>query len=502
MWNQITLRIRICLLLAALISVTLMGGMISIWYSYRMEVLLNQVINKDIAAFQSAEAIEIALVNQKGFLSYYFLDGDPEWLRRLGEVRQVFKERMQKAHSIAETNEQKEALGRIESEYIQYITIKDNVISYYKTGNRAKGAELHKSVRNSFFKILELCEEYKNLYTAGIMEMRENSSNEAQRLRIIVVIAMAAVLVLGFLLVFFLIHHILTPLHRLTVAADRKAASKRPGDEVYSLSVSVRGLIEDAEQAQTELEKSRESLLQAEKMVSVGKLAAGMAHSIRNPLTSVKMRLFSLNRTLGLSNTQKDDFHVISEEINHVDTIVQNFLEFSRAPKLKIQNVHPSELVDMVLQLLRHRLESYDVKTSVVRSGNLPEIQGDPEQLKEVLVNLMENACEAMEGGGQIIIEEEQAVQEPFGRVVLIRLKDNGSGIQKSLQPKIMEPFFTTKEEGTGLGLSIASRIVEEHGGKMDFVSSKGEGTTFIIVLPIKSATPKEHGIERHPDYR
>ncbi len=491
MWNQITLRVRICLLLAALISVTLMGGIITIWYSYRMEILLTKVIDRDIAAFQSAEALEMALVNQKGFLSYYFLDDDPEWLRRLGEARQVFKERMKRANSAAETNEQREALERIESEYVQYITVKDRVISYYKMGNQAEGAELHKSVRNRFFKILELCEEYKNLYTAGIRRMRDDSQDEAQRLRIIVAIAMASVLVLGFLLVFFLIHHILTPLHRLTVAADRKGASKRPGDEVYSLSESVRGLIEDADQAQTQLEKSRESLLQAEKMVSVGKLAAGMAHSIRNPLTSVKMRLFSLNRTLALSDTQKDDFDVISEEINHVDTIVQNFLEFSRAPKLKIQNIHPSELVDMVLQLLRHRLDSYDVKTSVVRSEDLPEIQGDPEQLKEVLVNLVENACEAMEGGGQIIIEEEQTILEPYGRVVLIRLKDNGCGIQKSLQPKILEPFFTTKEEGTGLGLSIASRIVEEHGGKMDFVSSEGEGTTFIIVLPVKSASPK-----------
>ena len=491
MWNQITLRIRICLLLAALISVTLLGGIITIWYSYRMEILLTKVVDRDIAAIQSAESLEIALVNQKGFLSYYFLDNDPEWLRRLGEARQVFKERMEKAGSIAETNEEKEALRRIESEYVRYITVKDRVISYYKIGNRAEGAELHKSVRNRFFKILELCEEYKNLYTAGIKEMREDSRNEAQRLRIIVGIAMAAVLVLGLLLVFFLIHHILTPLHRLTVAADRKGASKRPGDEVYSLSVSVRGLIEDADQAQTQLEKSRESLLQAEKMVSVGKLAAGMAHSIRNPLTSVKMRLFSLHRTLALSDTQKDDFDVISDEINHVDTIVQNFLEFSRAPKLKIQIIHPSELVDMVLRLLRHRLDSYDVKTSVVRSEDLPEIQGDPEQLKEVLVNLVENACEAMEGGGQIVIEEEQTILEPFGRVIVIRLKDNGPGIQKSLQPKILEPFFTTKEEGTGLGLSIASRIVEQHGGKMDFVSSEGEGTTFIIILPIKSASPK-----------
>ncbi len=168
MWNQITLRIRICLLLAALISVTLMGGIITIWYSYRMEILLTKVIDRDIAAFQSAEALEIALVNQKGFLSYYFLDDDPEWLRRLGEARQVFKERMKRANSAAETNEQKETLERIESEYVQYIAVKDRVISYYKMGKQAEGAELHKSVRNRFFRILELCEEYKNLYTAGI----------------------------------------------------------------------------------------------------------------------------------------------------------------------------------------------------------------------------------------------------------------------------------------------------------------------------------------------
>ena len=125
MWNQITLRIRICLLLAALISVTLLGGIITIWYSYRMEILLTKVIDRDIAAIQSAESLEIALVNQKGFLSYYFLDNDPEWLRRLGEARQVFKERMEKAGSIAETNEEKEALRRIESEYVRYITVKD-----------------------------------------------------------------------------------------------------------------------------------------------------------------------------------------------------------------------------------------------------------------------------------------------------------------------------------------------------------------------------------------
>ncbi|MCD6304753.1 MAG: histidine kinase, partial [Deltaproteobacteria bacterium] len=242
----------------------------------------------------------------------------------------------------------------------------------------------------------------------------------------------------------------------------------------------------NVDHTQTELEKSRETLLQAEKMASVGKLAAGMAHSIRNPLTSVKMRLFSLGRSLQLSETQRDDFSVISEEIRHIDTIVQNFLEFSRPPKLKMQWVSPSEVVDLVLELLRHRLESYNVEVSVRREyGPLPEVQGDPEQLKEVLVNLVENACEAMHGGGAIVITEEEIREGPLDSTVVIRVADNGPGIKEAILGKVMQPFFTTKEEGTGLGLSIARRIIEEHGGTLAVESQEGAGAVFVITLPI-----------------
>ncbi len=220
-------------------------------------------------------------------------------------------------------------------------------------------------------------------------------------------------------------------------------------------------------------------------MVLVGKLAAGMAHSIRNPLTSVNMRLFSLDRNLELTSTQKEDFEVISEEVRHIDTIVQNFLEFSRPPKLKMQRISPSVVVDLVIQLLEHRLKSYDVSVKIIRKRPLPEIKADPEQLKEVLVNLIVNACEAMDKGGLITIHEEEAYVEPLKRAVVIRLSDNGHGIPESIKGKIFQPFFTTKEGGTGLGLSIASRIIEEHRGWLDVISNELEGTTFIITLPI-----------------
>jgi signal transduction histidine kinase len=245
-------------------------------------------------------------------------------------------------------------------------------------------------------------------------------------------------------------------------------------------------LIEDVDHTKTELERSQEHLLQSEKLAAVGRLAAGMAHSIRNPLTSVKMRLFSMGRSLDLSTTQKEDFDVISEEIRHIDNIVQNFLEFSRPPKLKMQTISPSDVVDMALQLLRHRLESYGAGVKLHRPRRLPEVVADPEQLKEVLVNLLINACEATGAGGRIVISEQEDSIQPLGRVVVIRVNDNGPGVSEAIQDRLFEPFVSTKEEGTGLGLSIAARIIEEHGGQLNLNSTEGRGATFTIVLPCK----------------
>jgi signal transduction histidine kinase len=215
-------------------------------------------------------------------------------------------------------------------------------------------------------------------------------------------------------------------------------------------------------------------------------LAAGVAHSIRNPLTSIKMRLFSLERSLDLVPNQKEDLEVISEETRHLDTIIRNFLEYARPSKLRMQRISPSELIDMTLQLLRHRFKSYGVRLELVRTVPLPEILADPDQLKEVFMNILINACEAVGEGGEITIEEEEETQAPLGPVALIRIRDSGPGIPAELQEKVFEPFFSTKEEGTGLGLSISVRVIEQHGGQLTVKSEEGQGTTFVITLPCR----------------
>jgi len=291
-------------------------------------------------------ALETALVNQKGFVTYFFLDGDLEWLRQLGEYRQVFKDRLEDVNALSTEEADREALRRIEQLYGQYITGKDRVIELYKNGERQEGARLHQQIRQYFSEVLRLCDAYKEAQIQRIAQVRQQSRVQSQDLRIMATLAMICGLALAMALSAILMLQILGPVTRLLKIASRdEPPHESTPNIVAALSRKVHGLLADVDQTHMALARSRESLLQAEKLAMVWKLAAGMAHSIRNPFTSVKMRLFSLHRSLELNTEQKEDFEVISEEIRHIDTIVQNFLEFSRPPKLKMQSISPSTVV-------------------------------------------------------------------------------------------------------------------------------------------------------------
>lgn len=296
-------------------------------------------------------------------------------------------------------------------------------------------------------------------------------------------ILMGLIFLLSVLLTAVMFRQVLGPLRRL---AQEGGNDDLTGDEVQVLSARMRRMLDTVERTQAQLEESHETLRQTEKLALVGKLAAGVAHSIRNPLTSVKLRLFSLERSLQLDAQQKEDFVVIADEIRHLDAIVTNFLEFSRRPRLKMLPLSPSDVVDNTLQLLKHRIESFNVQVNLHRGERLPEVMGDAEQLKEALVNLVLNACEAMGYDGSLDIIEEKGIINPLGRAVVIRIADSGPGVPPEIRDDIFQPFFSTKEEGTGLGIPIASRIFEEHGGWLHLHSATGRGATFVAVLPAR----------------
>jgi signal transduction histidine kinase len=476
-----------------LILTALVGGLVTIWHTGATDALLTSLIDKNMASFQAAEGLEIALLKQKGYLTYFFLDGDPEWLDQLQQDNRSFVGWLNKAHISATTPAMNNILNKIDTKYRDYVLQREEVIKLYKAGRREEGAKLHWEVRRQYLEIFDLCDNYKLISQGVISQVKKDSRAQANFIKTLALVVMPSVLLLGLLLAYILVKQLLAPIRQLSLETGVRAGSPGQGDEVQALSRRVHDLIDNVDLAQSKLERSQEHLLQSEKMAMVGKLAAGVAHSIRNPLTSVKMRLFSLGRTLDFTPTQHEDFEVISEEIRHIDTIVANFLEYSRPPKLVMQKISPSDVVDMALQLLRHRLEAYNVEVKLKRSRPLPEVWADPDQLKEVLVNLLTNACEAMVGGGSIIIQEGETFLQSVGQVVTIQVSDNGPGIPESIQDKILQPFFSTKEEGTGLGLSIATRILGEHGGWLTLESREGQGTTFTINLPYRKIKYGSH---------
>lgn len=483
-WRNINLSTKIFILLALMVLVILGGGMTTVWYAREFNDLNTSIIEREVSALRVAGELETALVRQKGFATYYFLDGDSRWLEQLEQHRRSFENRLQEARKYADSDIEKEIIDRIESDYIDYVKSKNQVISLYRSGNSSNGESLHWEVREKFFNIQNLCGQYVEIHDNQIADAKQKSREKAESVYSFVAAVMVASLLLGLVFVSTLTTQVLAPIRRLSNDIADPESEKESTHEMAALSSRVHGIIEDRDRTKNELEQSRERLLESEKMAMVGKLAAEVAHSIRNPMTSIKMRLFSLQRSLELNSNQKEDIEVVSEEMRRLDNIVRNFLEFSRPHKLKKQRTNVCDIVDLSIDLLEYRLTHHEIEVVHKSPSELPEITADPELLKEVIVNLIVNSCEAMERGGRILISEEEAAAEKIGIAVIIRVKDTGPGIPSSISSSVLEPFFSTKPNGTGLGLSVAVRIVEEHGGRLEMTSNDDEGATFAIILP------------------
>jgi signal transduction histidine kinase len=236
----------------------------------------------------------------------------------------------------------------------------------------------------------------------------------------------------------------------------------------------------------TKLVQSQSLLERQQKLATLGTLAAGIAHEIRNPLTSLKARLYTLEKHLRTVPAARKDTDIISAEIARLERIVQDVLSFARPSDPKLETAAADTLLREVQRLMAPGLESSDVKLVVAANPGL-FIRADSGHLKQVLINLVRNAAEAIEGAGTVTLRACAARASLGGRetdTVILEVADTGKGISSEAEKRLFDPFFTTKETGTGLGLPIAARIVEKHGGMLQYQTTAGRGTTFGVVLP------------------
>lgn len=236
---------------------------------------------------------------------------------------------------------------------------------------------------------------------------------------------------------------------------------------------------------QGRLVESQALLERQEKLASLGVLAAGVAHEIRNPLTAIKAWLFMHQRGLTPGTSEHADAEVIANELARLERIIRDFLDFARPSEPQLQMVPAERTLSEVRDLLVRPLSKLDIKLEVDPS-QAGSIRVDPHQIKQVLINLVRNGAEAIGQGGAVTLRARTDRARLAGReseVVVLEVSDTGRGIAPDVEKRLFDPFFSTKETGTGLGLSIAARIVEKHGGLLRYHTEINRGTTFGVVL-------------------
>jgi two-component system, NtrC family, sensor histidine kinase HydH len=235
----------------------------------------------------------------------------------------------------------------------------------------------------------------------------------------------------------------------------------------------------ELEKVYLELRENVTKMKKAERLSAAGQLAASLAHEIRNPLASISGAAGILQRRAAPPEYQQDSLDIIQKESQRLNKLLTGFLNFAKPRSPRLQRTDVNELMLSVLSLVSHTAELNSNKLSYTPPTRGAEIDCDPEQLKQVLLNLVINAIDASPAGSEICLRT--LIRESG---TAIEIEDNGSGIPEDAVERIFDPFFTTKPKGTGLGLAISSMIVSQHGGTLSFHSNPGGGATFLIELP------------------
>src|ERR1044072_310069 len=275
---------------------------------------------------------------------------------------------------------------------------------------------------------------------------------------------------------------------RWEVRPWRKSDGAIGGLIIFSEVITERRQAEEVLRSKNqELASMTQQLWQASKLATMGELSASIAHELNNPLATVALRTENLLMHLPEDSEQRKPLEIIAQEVDRMAGLVDNLLQFSRRGHRQVSTVDPREEILNSIELVHYHLRTRKIETVPEFSDQLPTIQADRQQLRQLFLNLLTNASDAMPEGGKLTVRA--ALNDSNAGAVAIEFTDTGEGIAAENVEKVWDPFFTTKPEGkgTGLGLAICRRIVEEHGGTIEILSQSGHGTTVRMVFPATS---------------
>lgn len=321
----------------------------------------------------------------------------------------------------------------------------------------------------------------------------EETRKEMRETRLMLLLIGSVGLLIGVLGAILLAKRITGPLKKLveaTVKISKGHFSQRINitsqDEIGNLARSFNKMSRQLLQARKKEEAANQKLVQAEKLASIGRISAGIAHEIRNPLTSVKLNIQKLMQSDNLDEVEKEHLNISQEGIKYMEKSIKDLLDFTRASELELARFSIEQILEESVKTLADSLALKKVTLKRNFRDELPQVLVDGDKLRQVFLNILRNAYEAVDEGGEITISL-SLLKERFRKIIKVVISDNGCGIPDKERDVIFELFYTTKTTGIGLGLAIARKIIEQHNGSIQLSENAKKGTSFEILIPVEA---------------
>ncbi len=490
---KVNYQVRVSVLLAIVLVLALLCSAGALLTAREVEGLMAAMISRNVPSLVAATELENSLLQQRGLVSAYMLDeGRQGWILDLDRLKPSLGRWLVEARRTADTDEEQKIVALLEEVYKTYDAQREEAIALFEAGRHAEARQiLLRDVSLLSNQAHDLC---RQLVAANERQMRlalVQGHRRLGQLTVAVIVGASAAVLVALTLLLMVLLSILRPMQRL--AQDAKALTADSSettpphfpDELREFEFYSRALMSDMTRTRSSLEDSRQRLLTAEKLAAIGKFAACVAHEIRNPLTSMRIWLYDLQRSAAGDPETEQKCRMLADEVARLEEMATSFLQLSRPPNLKLAPQDVGAIIDRALEFAGHRLDEKRLRAVRVNGEVLPPVLADADQLRQVFLNLLTNAADATPAGGELRVTDAIECPGDGGRVVVVRVEDGGPGVPEKVRGHLFEPFVTTKANGTGLGLCIASSIMAKHGGRLSLESSTERGCVFAVRIPV-----------------
>ncbi len=452
-------------------------------YLYRQQTGTAEELDENIGSRQAASNLEETLQD----LAAYHRKGD----EHVGPLQEKIVQRLQEIERFADKPEEKKLADQLRQSYGHYLSVWQGGAGSPDRAEAAR-AEIEKNM-------LPLCQELRIFNAEQVNTSRQIHQRTLRWMAWGLAGVSAAGALAGLILGYGVARGLQRSIHQLRVrvqdAADKLGrdlpAVEMTGESLEELDDHMKSVVHQVEQVVQTLQQREREVLRAEQLAAVGRLAAGVAHEVRNPLTSIKMLIQTAGEDVasGVASAPRglpaEDLHVIEQEVRRIERSLQTFLDFARPPKLRRAPTDLGTLPEHVISLVRGRAAKQGVEVRLDRPPDPIVAEADTDQLRQVLLNLVLNALDVMPRGGTLDIH----LLQPKNGWIELTVTDSGPGVHTDILPRLFVPFVSDKETGMGLGLSVSRRIVEDHGGTIRVQNRPEGGACFVVRLP---ANPKK----------